>query len=57
MIFRGTLVAQLAECPTLGFNSGQELMGHEINGLQLHPQQGVCLRILSLPLPPCMHVL
>jgi len=53
-IFLGHLGAQLVQCLTLGFSSG-DLMGH---GMERHmgtrAQRGVCLKILSSPIYVCM---
>ena len=40
----GMWVAQSIKLPTLGFDSGHDLMGHE---MELCAQQGVCLRLSS----------
>ena len=53
---RGTWVAQLVKCPTLGFS-----LGHGLRVVRLNPASALCsvqsqLEILSLPLPlVCVH--
>ena len=45
----GTWVAQSVECLNLGFGSGHNLTGHDIEPhVGLHTHRGVCLKILSL---------
>ena len=52
----GACVVQSVEWPALCFGSGHDLMGHDLMGhemepawiIELHAQQGVCLKILSL---------
>ena len=49
---RGTWVAQSVKCPTLGFGSGHDPMGGEIEPhVGLCAQQGACWRV-SQPAPP-----